>query len=112
MPLNATSFKVGHKFHPPKDPTARRLGNRSNEKTLHTIEQRIFRAINRERDGALSADQLIHARNAARLGALAEDLFERAKRGRGEAPVDPLTYSTAYATLVNAQQREMELLNQ
>src|SRR5258708_22571373 len=100
MSRNATSWKVGHKYYPPKDPTARRLGNRSNEKTLHSIEQRIFRAINRERDGELSADQLIHARNAARLGALAEDLFERAKRGRNDGTaIDPLTYSTVYATL-------------
>jgi hypothetical protein len=52
---------------------------------------------------------LIHARNAARLGALAEDLFERAKRN---AQIDPLTYSATYATLVNSQQREMELLNE
>jgi hypothetical protein len=110
MPLNATSFKVGHKYHAPKVPYDRsRLPPRSNKKKLHNIERRIFRALERERDGELSADQLIHARNAARLGALAEDLFERAKRN---AQIDPLTYSTTYATLVNSQQREMELLDQ
>jgi hypothetical protein len=110
MPANATSFKVGHKYHAPKVPYDRsRLPPRSNKKKLHNIERRIFRAIERERDGELSADQLIHARNAARLGALAEDLFERAKRN---AQIDPLTYSMTYAALVHRQQREMELLNE
>jgi hypothetical protein len=110
MSRNATTFKVGHKYYPPKVPYDRsRLPPRSNKKKLHNIERRLFRAIERERDGELSADQLIHARNAARLGALAEDLFERAKRN---AQIDPLIYSTTYATLVNSQQREMELLNE
>ena len=49
----------------------------------------------------------------ARLGALAEDLFERAKRGRNDGTtIDPLTYSTVYATLVHRQQLEMEALNE
>jgi hypothetical protein len=106
----ATSWKKGHPYYPPRVPYDRsRLPPRSNKKKLSNMERRIFRAIERERDGELSADQLIHARNAARLGALAEDLFERAKRN---AQIDPLTYSTTYATLVNSQQREMELLNE
>jgi hypothetical protein len=107
---SSTTFKVGHKYHPPKVPYAGcRLPPRSNKKKLANIERRIFLAIERERDGELTADQLIHARNAARLGALAEDLFERAKHN---AQIDPLTYSTTYATLVNSQAREMEALNE
>ena len=110
MSRNATTFKVGHKYHAPRAPYDRsRLPPRSNKKKLHNIERRIFRAIERERDGELSADQLIHARNAARLGALAEDLFERAKRN---AQIDPLTYGATYATLINSQMREMEALNE
>jgi hypothetical protein len=110
MSRNATTFKVGHKYFAPKVPYDRsRLPPRSNKKKLHNIERRLFRAIERERDGEMSADQLIHARNAARLGALAEDLFERAKRN---AQIDPLTSAQTYATLVNSQQREMELLNE
>ena len=59
MPLNATSFKAGHKYHPPKLPYDRsRLPPRSAKKKLSNIERRIFRAIERERDGELSADQL------------------------------------------------------
>jgi hypothetical protein len=109
MSRNATSWKKGHPYFPPRQPYDRsRLPPRSNKKKLHNIERRLFRAIERERDGELNADQLIHARNAARLGALAEDLFERAKRN---AEIDPVYYSTTYATLVNSQQREMELLN-
>jgi hypothetical protein len=110
MPRNATTFKVGHKYHPPKVPYVHgRLPPRSNRKKLQNIERRIFRAIERERDGELSADQLIHARNAARLGALAEDLFERAKRNE---LIDPLAYDATYAALIHRQQIAMELLNQ
>ncbi|MGC1662514.1 hypothetical protein [Bradyrhizobium sp.] len=110
MPLNATSFKVGHKYHAPKVPYDRsRLPPRSNKKKLHNIERRIFRALERDRDGELSADQLIHARNAARLGALAEDLFERAKRNE---QIDPLAYDATYAALIHRQQIAMELLNE
>ena len=53
----------------------------------------------------MTVEQRIHAENAARLGALLKDLFDRS--GRGEL-IDPTTMSA----LVNSQQREMELLNQ
>jgi hypothetical protein len=110
MPANATSFKVGHKYYPPKVPYDRsRLSPRSSNKTLHTREQKLFRAIQRERDGELSADQLIHARNAARLGALAEDLYERAKRN---PQIDPVYYSERYMMLVHRQQVAMDKLNE
>jgi hypothetical protein len=110
MSRNATTFKVGHKYHAPKQPYDRsRLPPRSNKKKLHNIERRLFRAIERERDGELSADQVIHARNAARLGALAEDLFERAKRN---AQIDPVYYSERYMMLVHRQQVAMDKLNE
>ncbi|SRR5258708_1631830 len=105
-------FKAGHPYYPPRVPGAHggRLPRRFDNTKLHNAELRIFREIERERDGELSADQLIHARNAARFGALAEDLFYRAKKYG--AAIDPIHYSTVYATLVNSMNREMEALSQ
>ena len=107
------AFKKGHPYYPPKVPyKAGRLPPRSNKWKLASIEKRIFRTIELERDGEMTADQIIHAKNAARLGALAEDLFNRANRHSGSsAAIDPIAYSNTYATLVNAQSREIEALN-
>jgi hypothetical protein len=88
-------FQKGHPFYPPKPKHGRA------KRDLRIIARRIFRAIEEERDGEMTVEQRIHAENAARLGALAKDLFER-----GEL-IDP----TVLSTLINSQQREMELMN-
>jgi len=92
-------FQKGHPFYPPKPKHGRA------KRDLRIIARRIFRALELERDGEMTVEQRIHAENAARLGALLKDLFDRS--GRGEL-IDPTTMSA----LVNSQQREMELLNQ
>jgi hypothetical protein len=90
-------FQKGHPFYPPKP-----VKRQHRAKSLQTIARQLFRAIERERDGELTADQRIHAENAARLGALAQDMFDSGKQVNLET----------LNKLIKSQQREMELLNE
>jgi hypothetical protein len=66
---------------------------------------KILRALVAERGGELSDTQLIHAENAADLGAAILELRDRRKAGK---PVDPIQISN----LINAQRRALAALDE
>lgn len=89
-------FQKGHPHYPPKPvkPNHRR-------KNLQTIAKALLRAIEEESGGELTVQQRIHAENAARLGALAQDMFNSGKQ------VNLVTLNK----LIKSQQHELELMN-
>lgn len=90
-------FQKGHPFYPPKPvkPNHRR-------KNLQTIAKQLFREIEDEAGGELTVQQRIHAQNAARLGALAQDMFNSGKAVNLET----------LNKLIKSQQHELELMNE
>jgi hypothetical protein len=97
--------KIGHRYQPGHPHYPRwRVGSRSQATVFKRRSAKILREIMDERDNELSATQLIHARNAADLGAAIMELNDKRKAGEF---VDPISVSN----LVNAQRRSLEELD-
>jgi hypothetical protein len=62
MPLNSTSFKVGHTWHPPKRP-------RASNTELMRLKRRLVRALKEEYGPELTGSQLAYIDSAAEAGA-------------------------------------------
>jgi hypothetical protein len=90
-------FQKGHPFYPPKPPT-----RKQHQKSLQAIAKAKLRAIEEENGGKLTVQQRIHAENAARLAALAQQMFDSDKQVNLEM----------HDRLLKRQQRELELMNE
>lgn len=89
-------FQKGHPFFPPKPPT-----RKQHQKSLQAIAKALLRAFEQESGGELTVQQRIHAANAARLGALAQQMFDSDKQINQEL----------YDRLIKRQAHELELMN-
>ena len=90
-------FQKGHPFYPPKPVT-----RQARHKSLQTIARQLLRAIEEESGGELTVQQRIHAANAARLSALAQQMFDSGKQVNHET----------LNKLIKSQQHELELMNE
>jgi hypothetical protein len=90
-------FQKGHPLYPPKPVT-----RHHRQKSLQAIAKQLFRAIEEESGGELTVQQRIHAENAAKLGALAQDMFDSGKQVNLET----------LNKLIKSQQHELELMNE
>ncbi|SHK94213.1 hypothetical protein [Bradyrhizobium lablabi] len=93
-------YKAGHKFFP-----RWRVGAASQATVFKRRACKILAAIVDERGGELSVTQLIHAQNAADLGAAILEMKDRRKAGEF---VDPISITN----LVNAQRRSLSALDE
>jgi hypothetical protein len=90
-------FQKGHPHYPPKPPK-----KKQHQKSLQAIAKSLLRAIEEESGGELTVQQRIHAANAARLGALAQQMFNSDKQINQEM----------YDRLIKRQAHELELMNE
>jgi hypothetical protein len=97
--------KVGHRYAPGHAHYPRKHGSRSQASVFKRRSCKILAAIVAERDNELSVTQLIHAQNAADLGAAILELKDRRKAGEF---VDPVSISN----LVIAQRRSLSALDE
>jgi hypothetical protein len=93
-------FKKGHPQYPP-----RRSLNGHPTRVFTRRAAKILRAIIEERGGELEFTQMIHAQNAADLGASIMEMKDRQKAGKSFDEI-------AHATLVNRQRQELEAMNE
>jgi hypothetical protein len=93
-------YQKGHPHYPRWRP-----GSASQAPVFKRRSAKILRAIVDERDGELSVTQMIHAQNAADLGAAILELKDRRKAGKY---VDPINITN----LVNAQRRSLVALDE
>lgn len=93
-------YQKGHPHHP-----RWRAGAQTQAPVFKRRSMKILRALVAERGGELSDTQLIHAENAADLGAAILELRDRRKVGK---PVDPIQISN----LINAQRRALAALDE
>jgi hypothetical protein len=104
---NAAKKNPGHRYAPGHPHYPRKHGSRSQATAFRRRSAKIFAAIVAERGGSedLTVTQLIHAQNAADLGASLEELKDRRKAGEF---VDPI----AVTNLANAQRRSLAALDE
>ena len=96
--------KIGHRYQPGHPFHPRKHGSQSQAAVFKRRSCKILAAIVAERGGELSVTQLIHAKNAADLGAAIMEMKDQKKDGKF---VDLITISN----LVNAQRRSLEELD-
>jgi hypothetical protein len=89
-------FQKGHPFYPPKP-----VKRQHRAKAIQTIAKKLFREIEEECGGELTIQQRMHAANAARLGALAQYMFDSGNAVNLET----------HDRLLKRQERELELMN-
>jgi hypothetical protein len=92
-------YQVGHPHYP------RKHGGRSQAARFKRRSREILAAIIEERGGELSPTQLIHAQNAADLGASIMEMKDRKNAGEHFDQI-------AHATLINRQRQALESLDE
>jgi hypothetical protein len=88
-------FQKGHKFFPPKP-----VKRQHRAKAIQTIAKRLFREIEEE-SGELTVQQRMHARNAARIEAQLQVMFDSGNAVNMET----------HDRLLKRQERELDLMN-
>jgi hypothetical protein len=91
MPLNSTSFKVGHSWHSPKHP-------RAGSTELTRLKRRLALALKREYGPELTGSQLAYISAAADAGARLQLL-------------DVSAHPLAIANLMDAQRHALQALD-
>ncbi|SDJ18082.1 MULTISPECIES: hypothetical protein [Bradyrhizobium] len=95
----------GHRYQPGHPHHPRKHGSRTQARVFKRRAAKIFAAIVAERDNELSVTQLIHAQNAADLGASIMEMKDRRETGEF---IDPISITN----LVNAQRRSLSALDE
>lgn len=102
----ATAAKnPGHRYLPGHPHYPRKQGSKAQSSLYQQRTRRLLNAIVAERGGELSVTQMLHARNAAALGAAIAELNDAKRAGKF---VDVVSFSN----LVNAQRRSLAALDE